>query len=154
MKICPLGLDLLKGREKLKLCAYRDQGTGKGRWTIGWGHTGVDVYEGLCWTEAEADATLLEDLAIAERTVNSSVHHELNQNQFSALVVLVFNIGSGAFFASSILRLLNDGNFEGACRAFGLYNKVHLPGGAKVVSDGLVSRRAEEQALFRTPVLV
>lgn len=148
------GLALLKGREKCVLRAYRDQGARGGVWTIGWGHTGPEVVEGLYWSQEEADEALKADLANAERAVNSYVLRTLNENQFSALVVFVFNIGSGAFFESSVLTYLNHDMFDQACAAMALYDKQRLggPSGPLVFSQGLANRRAEEQALFRLPV--
>ncbi len=150
------GAALLKDREKCVLRAYRDQGTLGGVWTIGWGHTGPEVVEGLFWTQEQADDALLKDVANAERAVNSFVHRTLNENQFSALVVFTFNVGTGAFFESSVLIFLNHDNFEQACEAMALYNKERRggPQGPLVYSQGLANRRAEEMSLFRLPVEV
>lgn len=145
------GLAILKGHEKCVLRAYRDQGKLGGVWTIGWGHTGPEVVEGLFWTQEEADSALLSDLETAERAVSSYVHRVLNENQFSALVDFTFNEGVGTFFESSILLLLNQGDFAQACDHLALYDKMHV-GGVKVPSADLARRRAEEQALFKLPI--
>lgn len=144
----PAGVALIKNHEKCVLRAYRDP---HGVWTIGWGHTG-NVHDGDWWSQEMADATLLEDLAVAERAVNSYVLQPLNENQFSALVSFTFNEGSGELFSSSILVLLNQGSYDEACNHFALFNKMTV-GGVKVVSKELIGRRAEEQALFRRPVI-
>lgn len=145
------GLALLQGHEKCVLRAYRDQGKRGGVWTIGWGHTGPEVVEGLFWTQEQADEALLTDLGNAERAVISYVLRVLNENQFSALVDFVYNEGAGTFFESSVLVLLNHGEFDTACEHLALYDKEHV-GGLKVSSVELARRRAEEQALFRLPV--
>ncbi len=142
-----LGIELIKSHEKCVLRAYRDP---RGVWTIGWGHTG-GVEEGDFWSQEEADQALLIDLAVAERAVCSYVYRDLNENQFSALVSFVFNEGSGTFYKSSVLVYLNHNQFEEACVAMALYNKMHV-NGVKVVSTELIRRRADEQALFRLPL--
>lgn len=146
-RINAAGLALIKSYERCVLRAYRDSG---GVWTIGWGHTGPDVVEGLFWGQEEADQALLKDLGNAERAVNSFVHRVLNENQFSALVSLTYNIGSGNFFESSCLVFLNHAEYEKACQAMGLFIKVRVAG-ALVIKEDLVRRRADEMALFRTP---
>jgi GH24 family phage-related lysozyme (muramidase) len=94
-------------------------------------------------TQAEADERLRDDLGDAEAAVERLVTVPLNPNEHAALVSLVFNIGSGAFSHSTLLRLLNGGNRAGAARQFKRWNR----GGGKVL-NGLVKRRAAETALF------
>ena len=65
------GIALIKSFEGCILKSYLDQG---GVWTIGWGHTGDDVSEGLVWTQDQADAAFLSDLHDkAEDPVNQLV---------------------------------------------------------------------------------
>jgi lysozyme len=59
-------------------------------------------------TEQEGDDLLRKDVAFAEECINKAVKVPITQNQFDALVSLVFNIGSGAFLKSSLLRQLNE----------------------------------------------
>ena len=114
--------------------------------TIGWGCTeGVKL--GMVWTEAEAEAALLREIAKFENAVNTSVTVEINQNEFDAMVSLAYNIGVAGFKRSSVLRRLNKGDRTGAAKAFHLWNK----GGGRILA-GLVSRRAREAALFLKPV--
>jgi len=135
---------LVEGFEDCVLIAYKD---GNGIWTIGWGHTGAAVVEGLTCTQAQADAWQDEDLAVADAAIARLVKMALNQNQHDALVSLIYNIGQGRFAKSSTLRELNWGNAVAACAAMALWNQV-----AGKVSNGLVRRRAAEQALFRKAV--
>lgn len=145
MKTSSRGLDLLKDFEKCKLAAYLDP---KRRWTIGWGHTGPEVHGGLTWTQDQADVALIEDLLTAEKCVNTSVRLKLSQGQFDALVCLVYNIGVGAFAASTIRRMLNLGDTVGAGKQFKRWNKVTMEDGTVEVSAGLTLRRAAEFGLF------
>ena len=75
--------------------------------------------------------------------INQVVKTTLNQNQFDALVSFVYNIGIGEFKTSTILKLLNVGDFKSAADEFPKWNKS----GGKVL-NGLVSRRKSEQGLF------
>jgi lysozyme len=67
----------------------------------------------------------------------------LSQGQFDALVAFAFNCGLGALQASTLRRLYNAGDVEGAAAEFPKWNK----GGGRVL-PGLTRRRLEEQALF------
>lgn len=139
MKISQAGLDLIKEFEGFEPEAYLCPA---GIWTIGYGHTG-DVSEGQTITEEEAEELLRQDVAFAEDAVTDYVEGDLTQGQFDALVCFVFNIGAGAFRDSTLLRLLNQGDNEGAAEQFLRWNKA----GGKVLS-GLTRRREAERELF------
>lgn len=134
------GFALTRSFEGLRLKAYQDCA---GVWTIGYGHTGPEVHRGQCISELEADALLRSDLASAVACVRRAVRVALAQHQFDALVDFCFNIGRGNFLGSSLLRYVNQEEFDSAVVQFGLW--VHA--GGKVV-PGLVRRRAAEAALF------
>ena len=116
-------------------------------WTIGIGTTiypnGTKVKKGDKCTQAQALEYLQHDLKSFEKTVNDSVKVPLSQNQFDALVSLAYNIGSGAFKNSTLLKKLNAKDYAGAADQFLVWNK----GGGKVLK-GLVRRRDAERALF------
>ena len=137
------GLDLTVASEGMRLKAYPDPGTGGAPWTIGVGHTGPDVYFGLAITEAEAYKLLYEDIQESVDAVKRLVKVALTQDQFNALVDFVFNVGSGNFGKSTLLRLLNAGDFEGAAEQFLVWNKA----GGRVL-PGLVTRRENEKEMF------
>jgi lysozyme len=134
------GFELTKSFEGLRLQAYRDCA---GIWTIGYGHTGPSLLEGMTITEPEAEMLLRADLADAIGCVNKAVKVEICQKQFDALVDFCFNAGRGNFMQSSLLRKVNLEDFAGAAVQFGLW--VHA--GGKVV-PGLVRRRKAEMQLF------
>jgi len=138
------GFMLIKRWEGLRLKAYKDVG---GILTIGYGHTSAAgkpaVYEGMVITEEEADQILWNDLQIFEQAVNKNVRVPLNPNQFSALVSFVYNVGEGAFRKSTLLKKLNNGEYDAVPAELAKWNKV----GKKTV-PGLVNRRAAEAGLW------
>ena len=143
MQYSSSGLALTKSFEGLRLSAYRD---GAGVLTIGFGHTGKDVYEGQTITDPQAEALLVRDMAFAVSCVNSWVDWKkvtLTQGQFDALVDFTYNAGVGSFRSSSLLRLVNAGDFTNAARQFGLW--VHAGG---KIEPGLVARRKAEMEMF------
>lgn len=115
-------------------------------WTIGWGHT-HGVTEGMTCTPEQAEDWFQQDMAWAQSAVLSAVNVSLNQNQFDALVSFTENVGAAAFDRSTLLRLLNEGNYTGAGSQFS--NWVYQAG---QILSGLVTRRKQEAALFNTPV--
>jgi len=134
------GIALTKSFEGLRLTAYRDCG---GVLTIGYGHTGSGVTEGMTIDEAQAEALLRADLQAAVDCVNRAVITAITQNQFDALVDFCFNVGCGALLNSTLLRKLNAGDFAGAAAQFAVW--VHA--GGEVVA-GLVRRRELEAEMF------
>jgi GH24 family phage-related lysozyme (muramidase) len=133
-------ISLIKKHEGLRLEAYLP--TPNDVWTIGYGHTHT-TKQGMKITEKQAEALLRKDIAWAEKAVNNLVVVPLTQNQFDALVSFVFNVGEGAFSTSTLLRLLNSGDYNGAANQFLRWNKQKGR-----VLNGLTKRREEERKLF------
>ena len=133
-------ISLIKKHEGLRLEAYLP--TPNDVWTIGYGHTHT-TKQGQKITEAQAETLLRKDIKWAEEAVNESVVVPLSQNQFDALVSFVFNVGAGAFGSSTLLRLLNSKDYEGAANQFLRWNKQK-----GVALKGLTKRREEERKLF------
>ena len=150
MNIGAKGLALIKEFEGCKLTAYRDGG---GVLTIGWGHTGADVEEGMTITQERADELLLLDLADAVHGVNALVKVPLTQNEFDALVSFAFNVGTDidddtkaeGLGDSTLLRKLNEHDYNGASAEFPKWCKDN---GKEVA--GLKRRRLAERALFES----
>ena len=134
---------LIKESEGCVLKAYPDPATGGEPFTIGYGSTGSHVYPGKVITQAEADRLLDEDVDLFERGVNRLVNVDLTQGQFDALVCFAFNLGLGALQQSTLLKLLNAGDYEGAAKQFQRWDKA----GGKVMA-GLTKRRQAESELF------
>jgi GH24 family phage-related lysozyme (muramidase) len=139
------GLDIVKQSEGFRSNAYRDAG---GKWTIGYGHTAT-ADPGETVTRSQAESLLKTDLRSAENAVRRQIHAPLNSNQFSALTSLAYNIGEGGLKKSDVAKHLNAGNHQAAADGF---NKiVHVGGPNGRVLPGLVTRRANERALFLKP---
>lgn len=134
------GEELIQSFETLRLAAYQDEG---GVWTIGWGHTGPEAFEGATCTPIEAANWFAEDVKFVERAVDMALTTHCTQNQFDALCSFAYNVGIAAFGGSTLLALVNDRNFAAAAEQFGRWD--HVQGR---VSAGLDKRRAAERALF------
>ena len=110
MKLSDEGAERLVVREGKRNKAYKDT---KGIWTIGVGHTGPEVKEGLVWTDQQVMDAFKEDVKWAEDAVNK-VESELKQNEFDALVSFTFNVGKSAFLKSTMKKKLDAGDYKGA----------------------------------------
>jgi lysozyme len=138
-KISKNGLELIKRWEGCRTNAYLCPA---GVWTIGYGHTKTAT-PGMMISHSRADDLLLEDLKRFEEAVRRLVTVPLSQNQFDALVSFIFNVGEGAFKGSTLLKLLNSGNYSSAANQFSKW----VYAGKKVL-PGLVARREDEYQLF------
>lgn len=111
-------------REGVRTKAYRDS---VGVWTIGVGHTSAGgeprVTPGLVITKAQVDEILSRDLGQYEVAVRSAVRVSLTQGQFDALVSFCFNIGTGGFGKSTVVKRVNAGDYKGAADAMLMWNK-------------------------------
>lgn len=140
----PGGLAVLQRHEGFVSTPYRDP---VGIWTIGYGHKILPGERFTSLTREEASELLVRDVNIAEDAVNAQVTVELTQAQFDALVSFVFNVGTGAFRKSTLLRLLNQGNYAAVPAQLARW-KYGTKAGQLVELPGLVARRADEGQLF------
>lgn len=146
MRLDAEGLAFLSREEGLRTSPYNDS---QGFATIGVGHllhkspvTAADASRFHGFTRADAIKLLKSDVAGRERAVERLVKVRLNQNEFNALVSLVFNIGEGAFASSTVLRKLNAGDRRGAFDAFLMW---------RVGGPGLIFRRRREREMALRP---
>lgn len=102
------GLEFLTILEGKRNKAYKDTSN---LWTIGVGHLIIRPTEDYLLNKTLTDQDILDllskDLKVTEKVVSSLIKQSLLQNQFDALVSLVFNIGQGNFRNSSVLRFIN-----------------------------------------------
>lgn len=150
MKLSPAGRSFLEQQEGVVLMVYRDV---SGIPTVGCGHVvlpedGLSVGDEI--TQAQCDAFLAHDVAKCEAAIERYVKTALSQNQFDALCSLIFNIGVGAFAASTVLKALNGNSQTPLAEAWCLWDK-DVQGGAEVTDPALLARRRREVALYLTP---
>ncbi|WP_423301192.1 lysozyme [Sphingobium salicis] len=137
------GLGLIRQFEGCRLSAYLCPAKVP---TIGWGFTtwnGKKVQLGQKITQAEADAALIKGYDAYEAQVRALVKVPVSANQLGALVSFAFNVGVGALRSSTLLKMLNAGNYAGAAQQFARWDKA----GGRVLA-GLTKRRTAEAALF------
>lgn len=140
MKISESGISLIKQYEGFSSKAYRCPA---GVISIGFGHTAPELTMKDTITRAKAEEVLKSDLKWAQAVVNDNVKVDLTQPQFDALCSLVYNIGQNSFEKSTLLKVLNKGDYESVPAQFSRWNKA----GGKVI-PGLVRRRQAESELW------
>lgn len=151
----------LKKRSDGRYDAYPDVGYGWDVATIGWGSTyypgGTKVRKGDIITQAKADELFAWELSEKGVGVAKLVKVPLTDDQFAALTSFAYNVGLGTpggtkgLAPSTLLKLLNAGDYKGAAERFGDFRKSNGK-----VEAGLVRRRASERNLFlsRAPFVV
>lgn len=146
MKTSDAGIRFIQSFEKCRLELYDDQAD---RHTIGWGHLILDGEDfGDSITQEKANQLFADDLRIkAENPVIGCIHIVMEQNQFDAMVSLCFNIGSGNFSKSTLVKKFNMKDFPGCADEFEKWDKA---GGE--VSNGLHVRRSAEKDIFEQGV--
>ena len=141
MNISKEGIALIKKFEGCELEAYKCPA---GVWTIGYGHI-KGVQEGDVITLEEAEDMLVEELHEYENYINDMVTVGLTPFQFDALVAWTFNLGVGNLRQSTMLRKLNEGDYQSVPSEMNRWNKA----GGKTL-DGLIRRRKAEGLLFES----
>jgi GH24 family phage-related lysozyme (muramidase) len=143
-------LDYIQATESFSPTPYLDPpGNNKGLYSIGYGHQIVagDQYwphgplTSISQDRAQSQFDL--DVARAGAAVARLVTTPLSQGQFDALTDFVFNEGQANFASSTLLKLLNAGDYVGAANEFQKW--VYASG---QVNQGLVARRAYDTQSF------
>ena len=148
-KINQQGLDLVKSFEGFYADAYMCPA---GVLTIGYGHTGNDVTDDQCINMTVAEALLSKDMASATASVERLVTVPLSGNQFSALASFTFNCGAANLGISTLLKNLNQGDYDGVPTELCRWVKATNPAtGKKRTLAGLVRRRSAEGELWLAP---
>lgn len=154
MQLSQTGIDMIQFFEGLELKAYL---CSAGKPTIGYGHTGPDVKLGMVITKQRADELFRQDIKKFEKEVASLLQVPVTQNQFDALVSFAFNVGSDidadtiaeGLGDSTLLKLVNRKDWEGAAKEFLKWNKARNPKTKKLEPvAGLTKRRRAEHLLF------
>lgn len=141
-----LAAPFIKDFEGRSLVAYRCPA---GIWTIGSGHTGPDVHQGMTITDAMADELLMDDILKVVRGLARFVNVPVTEGQFIALTSLGFNIGVTKMTRQcpKLMRAVNACDTEEAARQF-----LDITRSGVVVLKGLVRRRQAESDLYLNDV--
>ena len=145
MSFIDIAKKIIKEYEGLRLESYLCPA---GFWTIGWGHTAPDIKKGMKITETQAEFYLAYDIQYFSNVVKRYVKVPLNDNQMAALVSFTFNLGDQRLKSSTLLKIINAGNFDQAALEFLKWDKATVDG--KLISlNGLTKRRKEESETFK-----
>lgn len=141
MRTSEQGREFIKREEGLELEVYPD---GAGLMSVGYGHLLTeDDNVGMKITLEEAEEFFDQDIQAAEDAVTKRVTVPLEQHQFDACVSLCYNVGAYNFKRSTLSKLLNGGDLEGAANEF---KRWVFASGKRL--KGLERRRARELDLF------
>jgi len=140
MKISEDGLELIKKFEGCETTAYQDS---VGVWTIGFGHT-KGVEEGQTCSVEDAESMLADEMDEYEGYINNMVKVDLQQHEFDALVAWVYNLGPTNLGESTMLKVLNGGQFDRVPDEMNRWTRA----GGKIL-EGLVRRRQAESLMFQ-----
>lgn len=113
------GPTFTKKNEGCRLAAYQDT---LGVWTIGYGHTGPDIYDGLIWTQAECDAVFNDDyseaIGSAQDDVGNICWASLNEARQAAITDMAFQLGrNGLAKFRHMIGYLQQNDYEAASAA-------------------------------------
>lgn len=144
MDLSQAGIDAIARIEGFSPTPYPDA---RGQ-SIGYGHFILPGESFSIITEEQGRALLALDTAKANAAVLDLVKVPLTQSQHDALVSFAFNVGINALKNSTLLRLLNAGDYAGASAQFPVWNKSHAPDGSIITVAALTDRRMSEQAMF------
>ncbi|MDU5837745.1 MAG: lysozyme [Pantoea sp.] len=132
----------LGGKDGVEGRVYEPYKDVAGVWTVCDGHAGTDIIKGKKYTDRECDRLLWNDLQPVKKTVDGLVKVPLNEYQRAALYSFTYNVGSGAFSKSTLLKKLNAGDQDGACEEL---RRWVYAGGMKF--RGLMNRRDMERSM-------
>ena len=145
----PIGCATIRQVEGLRFRAFLDS---VGRWTIGFGNTchldGTPVKEGDTLPDlAAAEALMLHALGLIKPKLQRLVHAPIVACQGGAMLSFAYNVGTGAFGSSTLLRKVNAGDHVAAADQFMEWDKGTVDG-HKVTINGLENRRKIERAVY------
>jgi lysozyme len=152
----PIAVPLIKGFEGFRSAPYKDSA---GIPTIGYGTilyppppqgTGKSVtMADPAVTDDQATGFLSYQMSLKSAQIAPLVQRPATLHQAAAMLSLVYNIGTGGFKSSTVLRKFNAGDIPGSADAFLMWDKATV-NGQSVVIDGLLKRRQQERTIFLT----
>lgn len=150
--VLTIALPLVKHFEGCRLIPYRDSA---GIPTIGYGTICYPTGKAVTMNDEairqdKADFLLSYEMGVKAKAIAPMLQRPASLHQAAAMLSLTYNIGTGGFRSSTVLRKFNAGDIQGAADAFLMWDKATVDG-QKVVIDGLHNRRVGERAVFLTP---
>lgn len=141
-------IDMIKQFEGFRSAPYQCSAS---KWTIGYGTTNGITKDSKPIDEEEAEELLRRDLFLIEALITNGAKRKLTQPQFDALCCFVYNVGQGGYIHSTMKRLLDVADYDGAAEQFLKWDKYTNPKtGKKEPLAGLTKRRQAERELFLT----
>lgn len=134
-----IALTVISHFEGVRYEPYEDVG---GLLTVCYGHTGKDIIPNKVYSKDECNELLESDFQRTKQQVDKLVKVPTDDYTKAALYSFAFNVGTGAFAKSTMLKKLNAGDQYGACEEL----KKWVYAGGKVWR-GLVNRREAEAAI-------
>jgi len=149
--VFPLAMPIIKQFEGFRAAPYRDS---VGIATIGYGTIQYPNAKPVTMldpaiTEAQGTEYLSFQMSLKSGLMAPLLQRAATLHQAAAMLSLTYNIGTGAFQDSTVLRKFNKGDIPGAADAFLMWDKGTVKG-QKVVIPGLLTRRTEERTIFLT----
>ena len=149
--VFPLCMPIIKDFEGFRAAPYKDSA---GIPTIGYGTIAYPDGRRVAMddppvTEAQASGYLSFQMSQKSSALASYLQRAAGVHQSAAMLSLTYNIGTGAFKGSSVLRDFNHDDIPGAADAFLLWDKAWI-NGQLVVVPGLLKRRQQERTIFLT----
>ena len=138
-----IAIALCKKWEGCRLTAYPDPVSGGDPWTIGYGATGPDIHERLVWTQQQADDDLVDRIESLSHQLFPYITFTASENQLGAVLDLAYNEGAEAIIDSTLVRLMNQGDMNGAGNQFLRWDMAQ---GREI--QGLLNRRKDERRVF------
>lgn len=149
--VFPLCMPLIKQFEGFRAAPYKDSA---GIPTIGYGTILYPSNKAVTMadkpvTEADATGFLSFEMGLKSKAIAPMLQRPASLHQAAAMLCLTYNIGTGAFQTSTVLRKFNTGDIPGAADAFLMWDKATVDG-QRVVVAGLHNRRVAERTVFLT----
>ena len=133
--VSALALLGIASHEGFREQAYRDV---TGVWTIGYGET-KGITQNSRVNRLEALMMLNKSADEHAKGIVQCIKVPISQGEFDAYVSFTYNVGVGAFCRSTLLKKLNQQDYDGACKELLRWTQA----GGKVY-PGLVKRRQQE----------
>ncbi|MFI5391570.1 MAG: lysozyme [Bacteriovoracales bacterium] len=144
MKIEYADTEIIRSSEGFSTCAYL---CSAGKPTISYGLCGPDITLGVVWTKEKCESEFMKRIDEYCVKLDRMLPSNITKNKYIACLSLAWNIGLGAFAASTLLKHLKLGDWGSSAECFLQWDKITV-NGKKIMSKGLHERRKKEQALF------